>query len=144
MEFRRLDKPHFVYDHCCLSVLLFLLAPLILISSTRSISYQLSLMGKQPPVYYSLCTANCSLFTVYCSMNIRLIIFSGVMTGLVGAVIGLAAAQIGQRGFNQLKFQGQYYQDLHNKYTLIGGSLGLAVGVAQECVRELKADREDK
>jgi hypothetical protein len=63
-------------------------------------------------------------------MNIRLIIFSGVMTALVGAVIGLAAAQIGQRGFNQLKFQGQYYQDLHNKYTLIGGSLGLAVGVA--------------
>jgi hypothetical protein len=64
MEFRRLDKPRFVYDHCCLSVLLFLLAPLILISSTRSISYQLSVMGKQPPVYYSLCTANCSLFTV--------------------------------------------------------------------------------
>jgi hypothetical protein len=76
-------------------------------------------------------------------MNIKLIIFSGVMTALVGAVIGLAAAQIGQRGFNQLKFQGQYYQDLHNKYTLIGGSLGLVVGVAQECVRELKADREE-
>ncbi len=77
-------------------------------------------------------------------MNIRLIIFSGVMTGLIGAVIGLAAAQIGQRGFNQPKFEGQYYQDLHNRYTLIGASLGLVVGVAQECVRELKADREEK
>ncbi len=143
MEFRRLDKPRFVYDHCCLSVLLFLLAPLILISSTRSISYQLWVNNRLCTIDCVLLTVHCLLFTVYCSMNIKLIIFSGVMTALVGAVIGLAAAQIGQRGFNQLKFQGQYYQDLHNKYTLIGGSLGLAVGVAQECVRELKADRED-
>jgi hypothetical protein len=33
-------------------------------------------------------------------MNIKLIIFSGIMTALVGAVIGLAATKIGQRNFN--------------------------------------------
>jgi hypothetical protein len=76
-------------------------------------------------------------------MNIRLIIFSGVITALIGAVLGLAAARIGQRDFNQLKYQGQYYQDLHNKYALIGASLGLAIGIGQECVRELKAQRKD-
>ncbi|GAB1542391.1 hypothetical protein NUACC21_50650 [Scytonema sp. NUACC21] len=77
-------------------------------------------------------------------MNIRLIILSGFMTALIGTVIGLAAAQIGQRNFNQLKFQGQYYQDLNNRYALIGGTVGLVVGIAQECVRELKSQRDEE
>ncbi len=76
-------------------------------------------------------------------MNIRLVVFSGVITAFIGAVIGLAAAQIGQRNFNQLKFEGQYYQDLHNRYALIGASVGFVVGVAQECVREMKSQQED-
>lgn len=66
------------------------------------------------------------------------------MTALIGAVIGLAAAKIGQRDFNQLKYGGQYYQDLHNRYSLIGASLGFILGVGQECIRELKAQREDE
>ncbi|GAA6621441.1 hypothetical protein [Scytonema sp. NUACC26] len=77
-------------------------------------------------------------------MNIKLVIFSGVVTACIGSVIGLAAAQIGQRNFNELKFEGQYYQDLHNRYAIIGASVGLVVGVAQECVRELKSQREDE
>lgn len=77
-------------------------------------------------------------------MNIRLIVFSGVMTALIGVVIGLAAAKIGQRDFNQLKYSSQYYKDLQNKYALIGAGVGFAVGIGQACVRELKAHREDE
>jgi hypothetical protein len=77
-------------------------------------------------------------------MNIRSLVFSGVITACIGAIIGLAASHIGQRNFNQLKFEGQYYQDLNNRYVLIGASVGLVVGVAQECVRELKSQREDE
>lgn len=76
-------------------------------------------------------------------MNIRMILFSGIITAAIGAVIGLAAATIGQRDFNQLKYEGQYYQNLHNKYALIGAGLGLAIGIGQECVRELKTQRKD-
>ncbi|ARV61516.1 hypothetical protein BZZ01_25365 [Nostocales cyanobacterium HT-58-2] len=76
-------------------------------------------------------------------MNIRLIIFSGIITAFIGAVIGLAAAQIGQRSFDQLKYESPYYKDLHKKYSLIGASLGFIIGVGQECVREMKAQREE-
>ncbi len=64
------------------------------------------------------------------------------MTALIGAIIGLAATKIGQRNFNQLKYEGQYYQDLHKKYALIGAGLGFAVGVGQECIRELRSERD--
>ena len=75
-------------------------------------------------------------------MNNRLIIFSGIMTALIGAVIGLAATKIGQPNFNQLQYSGQYYQDLYKKYALIGAGIGFAVGVGQASVRELKAERD--
>jgi hypothetical protein len=77
-------------------------------------------------------------------MNIKLIIFSGIMTALIGAVIGLAATKIGQRNFNQLEYSDQYYQDLQNKYVLIGAGIGLAIGMGQQCVRELKTQRNSE
>ncbi len=77
-------------------------------------------------------------------MNLRMILFSGVVTALIGSMIGLAAARIGQRDFNQLRFESKAYQDLHKKYALVGAGLGLAVGIGQECVRELKAQRKEE
>lgn len=78
-------------------------------------------------------------------MNIKLVIFSGVITALIGAVIGLAAAKIGSRDFNQLRYESQFYQNLNERYyALVGASLGFAVGVGQECIRELKTQREDE
>jgi hypothetical protein len=76
-------------------------------------------------------------------MNLKMVMFSGVLTALIGSVIGLASAEIGQKDFNQLKFEGRYYQDLHNKYVLFGASIGFAVGIAQECVRELHIKQEE-
>lgn len=74
-------------------------------------------------------------------MNVKLIIFSGIMTALIGAVIGVAATKIGQRNFNQLTYEGEYYEDLQKKYVFIGAAVGFAVGIGQECIRELKAER---
>lgn len=76
-------------------------------------------------------------------MNLKMIMFSGVLTALAGSVIGLAGAQIGQNDFNQLRFESEYYQNLHNKYVLLGAGIGFAVGVAQECVRELQMQQDE-
>jgi hypothetical protein len=78
------------------------------------------------------------------AMNLRMILFSGVVTAFIGSMIGLAAARIGQHDFNQLRFESEAYQDLHGKYALIGAGLGLAVGIGQEYVRELKAQRKEE
>jgi hypothetical protein len=75
-------------------------------------------------------------------MNIRLVLFSGLITAGIGAVVGLAAAKIGQRDFNQLRYEGQSYQELYKSYALIGAGLGFAAGVGQECLWELKAQRD--
>jgi len=79
-------------------------------------------------------------------MNVRTIVFSGIVTAAIGAVIGLTGARIGQRDFNQLKFEGQHYgqhyEGMQNRYALVGASVGLAVGLGQECVRQLKAERD--
>jgi hypothetical protein len=72
-----------------------------------------------------------------------MIVFSGVVTALIGSMIGLAA-RIGQRDFNQLRFESKAYQDLHGKYALVGAGLGLAVGIGQEYVRELKAQCKEE
>ena len=77
-------------------------------------------------------------------MNMRLILFSGMMTALVGSVIGLGAAHLGQRGFDRLKFESQSYQSLYRNYVFIGAGLGFAVGVGQACVRELKVQRDQE
>ena len=71
-------------------------------------------------------------------MNIKMVLFSGILTALIGSVIGLASAEIGQPDFNQLRFRSEYYQNLKNNYALYGAGIGLAVGIAQECVRELQ------
>ncbi len=76
-------------------------------------------------------------------MNLKMIMFSGVLTALAGSVIGLAGAQIGQNDFNQLRFESEYYQNLHSRYALIGAGIGFAVGVAQECVRELQMQQDE-
>lgn len=75
-------------------------------------------------------------------MNIRLIFFSGIVTALIGSVIGFGAAQLGQRDFNHLRYESQSYQNLYRNYAWIGAGLGFVTGVGQACVRELKAQRD--
>ncbi len=62
-------------------------------------------------------------------MNIRYIIFSGIMAGLVGAMIGLAISAIAQRE--------------HRKPIIIigGASLGFAIGAVHESIKEQRNER---
>ncbi|WP_317110347.1 hypothetical protein [Chroococcidiopsis sp. SAG 2025] len=99
--------------------------------------YQLSVTS-----YQLLHTTQLPTTNYHSPMNFRAIIFSGVVTAAIGAVVGLAATRIGQRDFNQLRFEGKHYEGMQNRYVLIGASVGLAVGLGQECVRQLKAERD--
>jgi hypothetical protein len=76
-------------------------------------------------------------------MNIRLIIFSGIITAGIGAFLGFAAAEIEKGSFGQPKYQSQVYKDLRNTYyPIIGAGLGLTIGMGQECIRQLKDQRD--
>jgi hypothetical protein len=66
-------------------------------------------------------------------MNIRLIIFSGIVTAIVGMVLGVAITEIAGQG---------YYIKSPSRYGTIGASIGLVVGASQEAVRQLKARAE--
>ena len=62
-------------------------------------------------------------------MNIRVILFNGIMTALIGAMLGLAVAHIGQRAARQ-------------KIIIIGGaSLGFGVGAVAAAVRQQQQSR---
>ena len=65
-------------------------------------------------------------------MNIRVIIYSGIMTALIGAMIGWAISYIAQR-------------EMRTKAIIIGGAtLGFVVGAFQESVRQQKKLRESE
>ncbi len=75
-------------------------------------------------------------------MKMRLIIFSGLVTGLIGMAIGVAATKIGQPDFNTLTYSSKSYSDMYKNYIWFGAALGATAGIAQECVRELKQERD--
>ena len=65
-------------------------------------------------------------------MNFRSIIFSGIMLGLVGAMIGLAISNIAQK-------------EQRKPIIIIGGlCLGFAIGAAHESIRQQKDERYEE
>ena len=70
--------------------------------------------------------------------KIKTVMASGVLAGLLGAVLALAASHMGQRDFNRLRFESEFYQRLHRQYfVFIGAGLGFVLGAAQSCVLQL-------
>lgn len=70
-------------------------------------------------------------------MKGKLIGFCSIITALVGAMIGLAIAEISPNDF-----ESSLYRNLHIKLTLVGAGLGAVAGAGQEAVRELKAEQD--
>lgn len=76
-------------------------------------------------------------------MKIGIIFFSGLMTAAIGLVLGMAVNEIGARDLNKYRYESNFYQQLAKYRLIIGAGLGFAIGAGQECLRELKEDREE-
>ncbi|MEB3312124.1 MAG: hypothetical protein VKJ02_18005 [Snowella sp.] len=78
-------------------------------------------------------------------MNIKLILASGVMAALIGTMIGYGIGRIKLlRGTSQINsYYSQYYKNLYSRnYLWIGAGAGLAIGMGQECVRQMKQQND--
>ncbi len=72
-------------------------------------------------------------------MNTRLIIFSSVVTSILGAGLGLVLASVAPT-----QYTGEMYQHLDHKYAVIGAVAGLLFGASQESIRQLKKQRDQE
>ena len=57
-------------------------------------------------------------------MNIRMLVFSGIITALVGALLGLVVAHIAERESRQ------------KTAVVVGSTLGFAIGVGYEAMQQ--------
>jgi flagellar motor component MotA len=72
-------------------------------------------------------------------MNVRLILFSGIVTAIIGTGIGFTAANVFPSPYTS-----KLYQDLDQKYALIGAVAGLALGASQEALRQMKKQLDEE
>ena len=64
-------------------------------------------------------------------MNIRMLVFSGIMTALVGALLGLVVAHIAEKESRQ------------KVAIVVGSSLGFAIGVGYEAMQQSRERETD-
>jgi len=65
-------------------------------------------------------------------MNFKMVLFNGIMTALIGAMIGLAIAYISER-------------EARKNYIIVTGSvLGFVLGSFQNCIRQERDQREQE
>ncbi len=76
-------------------------------------------------------------------MNLRLVLFSGLITALVGAGIGYGMSRI-ERNPSQVNYKNPYnYQIIYRRYlTSAGAAIGFCVGGGLQMVKELKEARD--
>lgn len=64
-------------------------------------------------------------------MNVRMLIFSGIMTALAGALLGLVVAHIAERESRQ------------KTAIVVGSTLGFAIGVGYEAMQQSRERETD-
>jgi len=80
-------------------------------------------------------------------LNLKLVIFSGVMMALMGSVIGLAAAEMSKNRYqccNNLREIDKGYSSAKapRTYATVGAIFGFVIGSIQETVRSLTPEDE--
>ena len=65
------------------------------------------------------------------TMNVKTIIFSGIMTALIGAMLGLAINHISQRDARK------------NVALVVGSTLGFVIGAGYEAIQQNKPEEEE-
>ncbi len=70
-------------------------------------------------------------------MNYKKIIFSGIITALLGAGIGWVISRA-----LPSPYTAEIYRGLDRKYLVVGSTLGLIFGCSQETLRQLKQQSE--
>lgn len=83
-------------------------------------------------------------------MNLRLIVFSGAVTALIGIVFGLSVSKMSQRQFQccDLVHRPEFVQGFSTSraprtYAIIGAASGFAIGALIETVRQNKPTEVD-
>jgi membrane protein DedA with SNARE-associated domain len=79
-------------------------------------------------------------------MNFKLVFASGVISSLIGAMIGYGVGHIAlNRQPSQVRsIHSAYYQNLYGRnFVWIGAGAFFAIGMGQECLRQLKQEQEE-
>ncbi|MGI0483712.1 hypothetical protein ACN4EE_23400 [Geminocystis sp. CENA526] len=75
-------------------------------------------------------------------MNGKRILFSAIITGMIGFVAGVGIAKYGQLNETTLKFDRSVYRSWVRSYGRMGLAIGFVVGAGQEYLRQAKKQRD--
>jgi hypothetical protein len=75
-------------------------------------------------------------------MNGKRILFSAIITAVIGFVIGLGLAKFGQPDEVRLRYETESSRRLFRTYGWLGGGIGFFFGAGQEYLRQAKIQRD--